>query len=180
MTAVSNTPKNLNLLSNNNFLYRIERCPTVSYFAQNVILPSLMITHARENTPFATLPVPGDSISFDPLNVEFKVDEDLRNYMEIVDWMMAIGRPESGEKLEEYIQRNKHVHSHIDLFIMDQQQAVKYVFTFHDCLPSTLSQLSFTTSQTTTYQSARVGFVYSYYTYEKTFDYGEQEEAETE
>ena len=45
------------------------------------------------------LPIPGDKMEFEDLNVRFLVDENLENYMEIQNWMRGLGFPESFQEI---------------------------------------------------------------------------------
>jgi hypothetical protein len=179
MTAIKNSPRNLNMLAQNNFLYQIERCPGVAYFSRNVELPGMTLTHARENTPFATIPVSGDNISFGTLSITFLVDEDLNNYFSIVDWLYGLAGPVDFVQRQKFIEEKGKPHSEITLLIMDQQKKTHYSVRYSDCLPTSISNLSLVTDNTTTeYQTATATFVYSYYDYEKLYDYGLQESQE--
>jgi hypothetical protein len=87
-------PDNMSLLNPNEFRFFIHRAPTLMFFVQKVDLPSMSMedTVPTEN-PFTTVHVPGDHITFDPLPVTFLVDEDLKGYTEVYEWMRALGFP---------------------------------------------------------------------------------------
>ena len=51
--------------------------------------------NATQPTYLKDLPIPGDKMEFEDLNVRFLVDENLENYMEIQNWMRGLGFPES-------------------------------------------------------------------------------------
>jgi hypothetical protein len=55
------------------------------------IIPGLVLPPTSQPTPVMDIPVYGDHVTFNPLVVTFKVDEDLRNYFEIHSWMRALG-----------------------------------------------------------------------------------------
>lgn len=173
MSAIANSPKNLNLLAQNNFLYEIDRCPGVAYFAKNVELPGMLIGHAEENNPFSAIPLPGDSISFETLSVTFLVDEDLNNYFSIVDWIYGLAGPANFVQRQKFLEDKGEPHSEITLLIMDAQKRTRYSIRYNDCLPASISKLSLVTDNTgVEYQTATATFVYSYYEYEKLYDYG--------
>jgi hypothetical protein len=50
---------------------------------------------ATQATYLKDIPRPGDKIQFSDFTLRFLVDEDLKNYMEIQNWMRGLGFPES-------------------------------------------------------------------------------------
>src|SRR5690348_10377833 len=91
MVATSNNPTNPNQLSQINFKLDIKRSPTLSYFCNRATIPGLSLPPTHQPTPLMDIPVYGDKVTFNPLVVAFKVDEDLKNYFEIHAWMRALG-----------------------------------------------------------------------------------------
>lgn len=88
----STQPTNLNYLSPVNFELMIEKIPKTRYNCVGATLPSINFSEATFNTPLAVEALlPGDKITFDPLTVRFIVDEDMKNYQEIYDWIMRLG-----------------------------------------------------------------------------------------
>ena len=85
-------PTNLNYLSPVNFDLVINKLPKTRYFCVGATLPNVNFSEASLDTKLAiTSYVPGDKITFDPLNVRFIVDEDMTNYKEIFNWIMSLG-----------------------------------------------------------------------------------------
>jgi hypothetical protein len=95
MTAPSSLPTNKNFLSPLGFTFSIKKTPNVNYFVQAVALPSLLLGQSDIRTPFVKLPIPGDQLDFGTLIVTYRVDEEMRNYKEIFDWMIALGFPDN-------------------------------------------------------------------------------------
>ena len=55
---------------------------------------------AVQATYLKDIPVPGDKITFNDLDIEFFIDENLENYLQIDTWMRQLGYPESiGESI---------------------------------------------------------------------------------
>lgn len=95
MAVSDNQPTNLNYLSPLGFRFSVKKLPNVNYFCQSVTLPSIAMNAIDVPSPFGLLPKPGDRLVFSPLAIQFRVDEDLKNYMEIQDWMTGLGHPDS-------------------------------------------------------------------------------------
>lgn len=86
---------NLNLFQNKTFSLIVERSPFVNYFCTHVGIPDINSTSATQPNPFTVVKVPGDHLDYSPLTATFNVDEDLRNYEEIVKWMQEYAFPEN-------------------------------------------------------------------------------------
>lgn len=91
-------PDNVNLLSPLNFIFTIKKTPNINYHCQSVNIPGISMGNAEQPNPYVNVPVAGDHIIFGDLNIDFKVDEDLSNYLEIFNWMKGIGFPDSNEQ----------------------------------------------------------------------------------
>lgn len=87
--------KNRNFQSPLTFDFRVDRLTDFNFFVQKVNIPALSLASAERSTPFVTIPLPGDHVSFGELSVEFKVDEGLRNWYEIFSWIQGISFPET-------------------------------------------------------------------------------------
>lgn len=95
MSVLDRRPTSLNFLSPLGFKFQISRSPDINYFVQSVTTPSMTISESNIPTPFVKLPMPGDHIDFGQFTIDFKVDEQMVNYMDIYNWMMAIGFPDN-------------------------------------------------------------------------------------
>ena len=88
----TNQPTNLNYLSPVNFDLSINKLPKTRYFCTGVSIPSILMSETVHDTTLAIQStLPGGNITFDPITVKFVVDEDMTNYQEIYDWIMALG-----------------------------------------------------------------------------------------
>lgn len=163
------SPTNMNFLSPLNFSFLLKRAPTVTFFLQECSIPGITLNTTDPSNPFVKAPYAGDHIDFEPLDIKFKVDEDMKNYMEIYKWMMGLGFPRyysQYKKLEEQKQyTGEGVFSDITLTTMTSNRKSKYDITFVDCVPTYLSTVQFnTTDQDTNYVTATARFKYTYYT----------------
>ena len=88
----SEQPTNQNYLSPVNFDFQINKLPKTKWFLTGATLPSINFSEAVHSTTLAIQSyLPGDNITFDPLNITFLVDEDMTNYQEIFNWIMQLG-----------------------------------------------------------------------------------------
>jgi hypothetical protein len=57
------------------------------------------------NTPFADIMIPGDKAQYDTFNTTFLIDEDMRAWFEIHDWLRSLSKPEKFEEYKNMIDR---------------------------------------------------------------------------
>jgi hypothetical protein len=145
------------------FTMKVKSLPHVSYFVQSVTIPSIELNTADIDTPFQRLPFPGTRMDFGDLTVSFKIDEDLKNYKEIYNWMIAIGFPDDFEQYAAIANKPKYsgegVQSDISLLVLSSAMNPIHEFVFYDCFPIGLSGMSFESTGTTVgYLTANVTF----------------------
>ena len=90
---------NKNFLSPIGFVFLLERARKCAFLCQKATIPNMSLGEVPIPTPgMVPIPIEGNMVYGD-LEVEFIVDEDLRNYMEIHNWMRALGTPQNyGER----------------------------------------------------------------------------------
>lgn len=165
MTAIDDTPTNKNFLSPLNFQFQIKRTPYVNFFIQKVNIPSIRLPQIEIPNQFVTIPDPVTHLVYGDLEVTFKVDEDFTNYLEIHDWIRALGFPESYDEHRaisshpEYT--GKGIHSDISLIVLNGIKAPNYEIVFRNAFPTYLSDLTFdTTADDVNYLTATAAFDY--------------------
>lgn len=94
-TITCPVPTNINPLSPNGFLFNIQKLPKIAFFCQSVNLPGITLGSPEFGNPFNIAPIPGETLTYDQLTVQFLVDENMENYQSIYNWIVALGFPES-------------------------------------------------------------------------------------
>jgi len=85
-------PETHNNLTNNKFRFVLTRCPTMTYFCQRANIPSLSFgTSVQSNPTGISIRRPGTSYVYEDLQVGFAVDENMKNWLEIHDWIKDLG-----------------------------------------------------------------------------------------
>jgi hypothetical protein len=161
MSAINNLPDNKNFLSPLGFTFTIKKTPGVNYFVQSVSLPSLTLGQSDIQTPFVKLPIPGDHIDFSTLSITFRVDEEMNNYKEIFDWIIALGFPEGFNQYNAIAPSRGRfggsinnpvagtgVYSDASLMILNSVKAPIVEFAFKNLYPISLSDIMFDTRDT--------------------------------
>ena len=163
MTALTTQPTNLSFLSPLGFKLQIKRAPHLNFFVQSVNLPSVTLGTADVETPFTKVPFPGTKLTFGNLQVTFKVDEDMLNYMELYNWLLELGFPDNFAQYQSLagaqLTSGEGVFSDISLSILSSAMNPNIDIQFIDCFPVDLSELSFdSTAADVEYLTATVTF----------------------
>lgn len=168
MSALDHNPTNKNYLSPLTFLFNIKRAPNVNFFIQRAHIPGLTLDAVEQNNPFVTIPRPGDHIDFEDLAIEFKVSENLDNWLEIFNWIKNTGFPNSYEEYANIASKSiisgEGITSDITLLLANNNKILNIDVTFKDALPISLTSLEFdSTNPNIEYLSAVATFKYRTY-----------------
>jgi len=169
MSVLDQNPQNRNFLSPLNFKFTLRRAPHINFFLQKVSLPQVSInpTPIYSNL-LIDIPLAGEFVTFSPLTITFKIDEDLRNYLEIFNWIKALGdygRDGDYAKLQDAKPgEDKGLFSDLSLMVLSSTKMPNYEIVFIDAFPTTISALSFNTVDSdVNYMEATVEFRYIYF-----------------
>lgn len=163
--TIINQPTNVNYLAQTKFTFVLNRAPNVMFFCQKATVPSLSLTVAKQATPFQPVIRPGHKIEYDTYPVTFKVDEDLKNYMEIFNWMNDLGFPEDFSGYQDITKSGQALVSDSTLLIETGKNNPNIRVNFRDMFPVSLSELDFAiTDDDIVYQDVTVTFAYQRFT----------------
>ena len=142
-TALSKVPENPNFLSQGGFRLVVKRLPNVNFFATKVNIPTISIQPTAQPNPFVVIPHSGEHIDYDELNITFKIDENLQNYLEIHNWIKALGFPDNFRQYRELKGTDQFfgegLKSEISIFILTSHRNANYEVIFRDAFPVSLS-----------------------------------------
>jgi hypothetical protein len=163
--SIIKQPINKNFLSQVGFQFNIKKLPAVNFFIQSVNLPGIEMGNPSQDTPFINIPIPGDHIKYNDLTVTFKVDEDMSNYIQMSDWIIGLGFPDSFDQYRILKERSQAsgegILSDASLIITTSARNPSIEVQFIDIFPRSLTDLIFTTTDTTLeYLSATATFKY--------------------
>ncbi len=171
MTAIDKTPTNKNFLSPLNFKFVLKRAPHVNFFIQRVVVPGINLPATFSPNPLVRIPYAGDQLEFDELQITFRVDEDLQNYLELQNWIRASG------KLSFELHKNltdkamisgESLTSEISLTVLSSAKRPNYEMVFEDSFPTRVSGITFDTSlEDVSYLEAEASFRYTKYEIKK-------------
>ena len=167
MTALNRSPENTNLLQPTKFLLTFDRIRTTQYFCQTVNLPGVSLGEVSRATPFLDMFSPGTKLTYDPLVVEFILDEELQGWKNLYDWFLSMADPNGFEKRDgsRELQMNKHF-SDATLTVLSGLNNPLLRIQYVNVFPLSIGDIRFDTTQSAdTIMTATATFRYQSYTY---------------
>lgn len=177
---IGNYPAVYNFLRPNAFRFSIDLLPNVAYTCQSANLPSVQLGSALQPTPFVDIPTVGDKLVYGDFTIRFLIAEDMSNYLELFEWLVALGFPNNysqysrftGERLNRFpFYKNAKGYtetldySDCTLTILDSNNVPKTDIMFKDMFPVSVEALDFdVTTSTVEYFTGIAAFKY------KTFE----------
>ena len=135
----------INPLHTNKFRFDIKRLDKVALFARNVSLPGMSLGSINNDTPFKTIPIAGDKLDFNELDIEFIVDENMENYLAVYDWLRGLGYAESYDEYKQLKEGDNGIYSDATLTILTSHSNPNVSITFQDIFPINIGDLEFVT-----------------------------------
>ena len=105
-SPLNRQPDLLDYSSPTQFRFIIHQLPKVEFFTTAANIPDLSLGEMVIPTPYKSMPILGDQITFGNLSTSFIVDEELQNYRQIHNWLIGIGFPKSKQQFIDF-RRNK-------------------------------------------------------------------------
>lgn len=148
-----------NSLSQLNFRLKLNTLPELEFRVQSVVIPGLNLGTVEIPSPFVTIPEPGN-ISYDQLSVTFMVGEDMKDYMEIFNWMVGLGMPDGlGTYTRKFIDGS--------VLILNSSQKILKNVRFTNMYPVSLSDVTFDSTLTDVqYVTATASFRFARFYYD--------------
>jgi len=165
-------PSNINPLSPNGFMFNITKLPQVSFFCQQINLPGIILGSPEFGNPFVTQPIPGESLTYETLDLQFLIDEDMTNYKSIYDWIIALGFPQNYEQYIKFINEDQRglvaelAKNYSDgvLQILNSNNNPIRTIQFRDMFPVSLNSLVLASTNTDVqYLVGNASFKFGYY-----------------
>lgn len=134
-------PERINALLPTYYRFSIARLPNTVYFCQTASLPTVTMSEVLMPTPFMAIKNPS-KLDFDELSITFVVDEEMKNWLEIFNWMRSCTNVED---YEEFKPTNTHL-STANLIILNSAKNPKINVTFEGLYPRTLGSIDFSST----------------------------------
>ena len=149
MTALTEQPKNINPLADVQFKFDVAALPNTTFFIQGVNLPGVTLEAAVIATPqLQNFSRHTGIITYEALDVTFMIDEYLKNWQEIHEWIVG--------DVDKY--------TSAVLTILSSSMNPTMEIHFKDIFPTSLSAIPFDSTTTDpVYQTGTVSFNYTEY-----------------
>ncbi len=176
------TIENRNFLSPIGFQFTIDRLRGVDFFCQSANIPAISLGAADTCTRLNKIQNPGDELVYEDLFLRFLVDENMKNWYQVANWMREISTPYSTTEFKynrgdiksvnkrqstvDYATANNQWRTDCSLLVLSSNYRVVSEFVFRDAWPTNLSTLNFDASvPDLNYFTAEVQLKYNYYDY---------------
>ena len=137
-------PKNRNFLNPIGYLLKLDLFEGTDFFCQMANVPDINMPFTEVPTRFRSVPViPGGGVSFGDFSVKFIVDEDLKNYNSIHDWIRRNGRADDDKNTPQEPE-----YSNAQLHIVTSQYNPAFVIDYRDIFPVALTGMQFDATMT--------------------------------
>ena len=169
MATYNQTPTNKSFLSNNKYEFVIDRLPHVTFFIQSIVIPDVSLNGTQVPSPYVSVPIPGNILNFGELQITYIMDEDMKAWREIYDWMYNLGNPESKDKIGDLTQtpgRRNSVTSDASLLVKSNANNPRIKFTFYDMFPTSLGGVTLSSAEGQEFLTSTISFLYSHYNVE--------------
>ena len=161
---------NRNFLSPIGFLFILDKARKVSFLCQKAEIPTVELGQVEIPTRgLVPIPVEGN-MRYSEFSMEFIVDEDLRNYMQIHNWMRALGTPQEFKERRVWLDKYADSPSEDPRFsdatlqVLNNNNIANFDVVFKDMFPVSLSSLPFdVTGGDNDYFTATTTFRYTLY-----------------
>jgi hypothetical protein len=150
-------PSTYDYLKPNGFRFVIKDLPNVSYTCQKVTLPELSIGGIEQQTPAQPIFFPDNVPQFGNFSIEFIVSEDMKNFKELYNWIIALTDNNAQISKDFFTKRqlryanlknSKEASKYSDatLFILNSSNNPRVAIKFIELFPTQLSPLTFDTT----------------------------------
>ena len=160
--------------------------PITEWFVVRANIPSVNLGQADQYTPFVRIATVGDHITYGDFNITFIVDENLKNYMEMYNWVKNIGFPFSHDEFnvlprpdyqdrsggqtynaekDTYSKANdRDLYTDIILQIMTAKNNLVAQCVVYEAFPISIGAIEYSQQETDmTYATCEVGFAYTWF-----------------
>ena len=185
--ALSRQPTVFDYSQQSQFKVFLPLFPTTEWFVVRANVPGVSLGQAVQTTPMLDMPIIGDKLTYDDFYVTFLVDEELKNYTEMHDWLINCAAPEKrsqfrGKERPDGIpkrpqteimdlvlgnvkQSDRDLYSNLDLFIMSSKNNPVVKIQMVEAFPISLTNIEYSHQESdVTYAECTATFAFSYFT----------------
>lgn len=168
--ALNRQPANLNFLQGVQFKFVIRKLPNTIYFVQKCNLPDIEAPSTKQFTPMQDLSMPGTTLNYGDLDIEYKINGDFSNYLEIFKWVNGENFPKDTDEYVDIKNENRDIsaefggiYSDAILHVLDNKSQPIINILFRDAFPVKCGGFRFdTTDDGTNILTSTASFKYGW------------------
>ena len=169
--ANSRQPDIIDYAQNSQFRVIFPNFPISEYFCTEINVPGVTMAQVERPSSLSNIPMVGDTLAYENFTMTFIVDEELRNFQEIYDWMVNMGFPyahsqyKSKERTDRLERKGDRVlYDDLIITILSSKNNPVVRCKLFEAFPISLSGLTYTqTNPDVEYLTCSVEFAYMYY-----------------
>ena len=144
-----NQIQNRNFLAPVGFKFTLAKYPKLSFFSNSARIPELSLGTAVQPSYLKDIDIPGEKLTYGDLTIRFLVDENMKNYMAVHNWLKGVGFPETPQQFKDQttdkdgLRDEKEVFSDGSLHILNSNFQDVAIVKFSDLFPVGLTSLQF-------------------------------------
>ena len=160
--SIFDKPTNINFFKPTSFRFICTALPESEFYCQGVTLPGVSINEIPVATPLNPHYKSGDRVLYDEFVIQIIIDEDMKNFIEIHDWIVGLGKPQT---TEQFAKREKlGLDTTGVLTILSNASNVNIEYHFNGLWPKAITTLDLAiTDPDPATVIASVSFQYNYY-----------------
>ena len=185
--ALSRQPTVFDYSQQSQFKVFLPLFPTTEWFVVRANVPGVSLGQAIQTTPMIDMPIIGDKLTYDDFYVTFLVDEELKNYTEMHDWLVNCAAPQERSQfrgkerpagipkrpqteimdliLGNVKSSDRDLYSNLDLFIMSSKNNPIVKIQMVEAFPISLTNIEYSHQESdVTYAECTATFAFSYFT----------------
>src|SRR6056300_1278719 len=181
--SLSRQPTKLDYASPTQFKFSIIKLPKVEYFCTAVNVPGITLGGTMSQpSPLKDIPIPGEKLTYEPLQMTFLVDENLENFQEIHGWLVGLGFPRDHSEFRDLVSSGNDrgkvkygaantggTYSDATLTVLSSKNNSQLEVRFRNMFPTGLTGLSYNQQAADVdYLTATVSFEYEIYDFATT------------
>jgi hypothetical protein len=164
LSSLERQPKSSNGLLPTSYKFALARIPHASFFCQSINLPGIRIEKGIQGSPFHDIDIPAGKPTYGDLRINFILDEKMKNWMEITNWMQSL-LPTTSLGPDVVLPHDRF--SDASLIVTTNQSNAQILFRFTDTFPIEIGDINFTSTETTVDPiTCEVTFAYTESSYE--------------
>ena len=134
-----------NYLNPISFKFVIHRLPYTEFFTQAANIPGISAPPVESPSPFKNMAFSHDRLEYSDFTIQVRVDEDMNNYNEIVNWMKGLAFPDQFSQFANLDASDEGLYSDATLMVLTNGKNPNIHVIMKDIFPTSLGDIQMNT-----------------------------------